>query len=284
MGGIYWLASYPKSGNTWFRTFLQNLMSVADTPTDINKLNTGSIASSRNWIDDVIGFDTSDLRQDEIESLRPHVYRWMCRGDGVAYHKIHDAYTHTGEGRPLVDDIATLGALYIIRNPLDVAPSYAGHRNCSIDDAIGSMGDPRHALARSQKALPDQLLQFVGTWSQHVISWVDAERLNVKVIRYEDMHATPDRTFGSAADFLGLDTDTERRRRAIDFSSFDIVAGQEARSGFRERPPQAERFFRKGVAGDWRESLTDAQVTRIIADHGIVMSRFGYLDAAMQPV
>ncbi len=284
MGGIFWLASYPKSGNTWFRTFLQNLASNEDTPAHINKLNTGSIASSRMWIDDVIGFDTSDLRQDEIESLRPHVYRWMCRGDGVTYHKIHDAYISTAEGHPLVDDVATLGALYIVRNPLDVAPSYASHRNCSIDDAISFMGDPEHALARSRKALPEQLLQFVGTWSQHVRSWVDAEGLNVKVIRYEDMHATPERTFGSAADFLGLEPDTGRRRRAIEFSRFDVVAAQEARSGFRERPPHAERFFRKGVTGDWRSSLTDAQVARIIADHGDVMSRFGYLDAEMQPV
>lgn len=284
MGGIYWLASYPKSGNTWFRTFLKNLTSNTDTPADINQLNTGSIASSRNWIDDVIGFDTSDLRQDEIENLRPHVYRWTHRSDEIAYHKIHDAYTYTVEGRPLVDDVATLGALYIIRNPLDVAPSYANHRNSSIDDAIGFMADPAHALARSRKALPDQLLQFMGTWSEHVISWVDAEKLNVKVIRYEDMHATPSQTFGSAADFLGLEPDADRRDRAIAFSSFDIVAEQESRTGFRERPAKAARFFRKGTAGDWRTTLTDAQVARIIADHGAVMSRFGYLDSASQPI
>lgn len=284
MGGIYWLASYPKSGNTWFRMFLKNLTSGSGKPIDINQLDTGHIASSRAWVDDVIGFDTSDLRQDEIENLRPHVYRWRYRGDNIGYHKIHDAYTYTARGRPLVDDIATLGALYIVRNPLDVAPSYANHRNSTIDEAISFMADPEHALARSQKALPDQLLQFVGTWSQHVVSWVDAKNLNVKVVRYEDMHDAPLQTFGAAADFLGLNADPERRSGAIEFSRFDEAAKQEELAGFRERPPKTGRFFRKGQAGDWRVSLTDAQVARIIADHGAIMSRFGYLDSASNPI
>ena len=91
MGGIFWLASYPKSGNTWFRSFLSNYMSDSDVPVDINRLNVGKIASQRLWIDEVIGFDTSDLTQDEITSLRPDVYRWKHVDDEVSFHKIHDA-------------------------------------------------------------------------------------------------------------------------------------------------------------------------------------------------
>jgi len=284
MGGIYWLASYPKSGNTWFRTFLKNFLSDSDQPADINELSTGQIASSREWVDDVIGFDTSDLHQDEIEALRPHVYRWNSASGPVGYHKIHDAYTLTRGGRPLVDDVATLGAVYIIRNPLDVVSSYANHYHCSIDDAITAMADPDHAIARSRKALSNQLLQFMGTWSGHVDSWTRAPDLKLMVIRYEDMHATPTTTFGDAVAFLGLDPDADRLQRAIAFSQFDVVAGQESVSGFRERPQRAERFFRKGQVGEWRSALTDAQTARVIADHGAVMSRFGYLDARHQPV
>ena len=55
MGGIYWLASYPKSGNTWFRAFLCNLQEDGEEPADINDLATGGIASARGWLDEVLG-------------------------------------------------------------------------------------------------------------------------------------------------------------------------------------------------------------------------------------
>ena len=38
MAGIIWLASYPKSGNTWLRAFLHNLLRDPGRPYDINKL------------------------------------------------------------------------------------------------------------------------------------------------------------------------------------------------------------------------------------------------------
>lgn len=285
MGGIFWLASYPKSGNTWFRSVLRTYMSGAEGPVDINALQTGQIASSRAWVDDVAGFDTADLTQTEIEDLRPHVYRWSAREyPETSYHKIHDAYRMTREGRPVVDDEASRGAVYIIRNPLDVAPSYAAHNGTDIDTAITRMGEHDHALARARKALPSQLLQVMGSWSDHVTSWVDAPDLALHLIRYEDMHARPEETFGGALAFLGLDRDDAVVARAVALCRFEKLAGQEAEHGFRERPHKAERFFRQGRAGGWREALSPEQVARIIADHGPVMERFGYLDVAGNPV
>ncbi len=284
MGGIYWLASYPKSGNTWFRAFLSNFLSDSGEPVSINRLSIGQIASQRLWIDEVLGFDTSDLTQEEITNLRPEVYRWKLAGGEVGYHKIHDAYTMTPEGRPLVDDIATVGALYILRNPLDVAPSYANHKGVGIDEAIAMMGDPAHALSRSDGALSQQLLQFTGTWSHHVRSWTEAPDLNVHVIRYEDMHAFPQRTFGSSISFLGLDPEPEQLERAIRFSRFDEMSRQERQSGFRERPVRAASFFRQGQSGDWRRTLSPQQVSRVIADHHEMMTRHGYLDSSGNPV
>lgn len=285
MGGIFWLASYPKSGNTWFRSVLRTYMNGADNPVDINALQTGQIASSRVWVDDVAGFDTADLTQAEIEDLRPHVYRWSAaEASETGYHKIHDAYRMTSDGHPIVGKEATRGAIYIIRNPLDVASSYAAHNGTDIDTAIMRMGDSTHALARAKKALPSQLLQTMGSWSDHVISWVDAPGLALHQIRYEDMLARPEDTFSGALAFLGQDRDPDRVARAVELCRFDTLARQEQEHGFRERPAKAERFFRQGRAGGWREELTDAQAARIIADHGPVMMRFGYLDTGGNPV
>lgn len=285
VAGIFWLASYPKSGNTWFRSVLSTCQSGAETPPDINALRTGQIASSRAWLDDVAGFDTADLTQTETANLRPHVYRWSAGNTtDIAYHKIHDAYRMTAEGQPIIDDEATLGAVYIIRNPLDVAPSYAAHNGTDIDRAITLMGDHDHAFARSKTALSAQILQMIGSWSDHVTSWVDAPRLALHVIRYEDMLARPEASFGRALEFLGFAQDANRVARAVDLCRFERMARQEAEHGFRERGVKAEQFFRMGRAGGWRDTLSETQVARIISDHGQVMHRFGYLDAQGHPV
>jgi hypothetical protein len=79
------------------------------------------------------GFDTADLTGAEIDDLRPHVYRWSAQENASAgYHQIDDTYHLTREGRPIVDDGATHEAVYIIRNPLDVAPSIAAHMGTAI--------------------------------------------------------------------------------------------------------------------------------------------------------
>lgn len=90
-GGLYWLASYPKSGNTWVRAFIANLTHTGPGAVDINALDTGAIASSRHWIEATLGFDTTELSHAEIDRLRPAVYRWCARhSTAPAYHKIHE--------------------------------------------------------------------------------------------------------------------------------------------------------------------------------------------------
>lgn len=284
MGGIYWIASYPKSGNTWFRTFLHNLWSNTDAPVEINELATGSVASSRSWIDNVVGFEVSDLTHEEIDRIRPDVYRWALQADEIGYHKIHDAYQIGADGVPLTSAEGTLGALYIVRNPLDVAPSFANHNRSSIDAAINLMGNSEGVLSGSRTRLHRQVRQVLKSWSGHVASWVEAPGLTCHVLRYEDMHATPQKSFGAAAAFLGLPHDAERVQRAVEFSAFEELSRQEAEKGFRERPPRIEKFFLNGKTGGWREKLTAEQVSRIITDHGPMMRRFGYLDAEGQPV
>jgi hypothetical protein len=263
---------------------LQACTVAPGTTLDINTLRTGQIASSRIWVDDVAGFDTADLTGAEIDDLRPHVYRWSAQENAsTGYHKIHDAYHLTREGRPIIDDAATRGAVYIIRNPLDVAPSFAAHMGTDIDTAIARMGDPGFALSRTAQGLSAQLCQWLGRWSDHVTSWLEAPGLSLHVMRYEDMLARPEDTFGAALAFLQQPADSERVARAVRLCRFEALARQEAAQGFSERSSKSERFFRQGRAGGWRDVLSTAQAARVVADHGPVMARFGYLDADGHP-
>jgi hypothetical protein len=285
--GIYWLASYPKSGNTWFRAFLQNLLQDAPEPVHINDLHTGQIASARGWIDETLGFDTADLYQHQIDQLRPAVYDWEAQHNQespYSYHKIHDACWQTTEQDWIISTQATAGVLYIIRNPLDVAISYANHNQCTIDQAINHLNRPRHTLCRYKgKKLTNQVEQRLGSWSEHVASWIDHPQIDTQIIRYEDMLHNSLATFTRAADYLQLTTETDTIAKAIRHANFDTLQAQEQAIPFKERPPQVTRFFRKGVVGDWQKQLSATQIQRIIEHHQPVMRRFHYLDAAGNP-
>jgi hypothetical protein len=283
--GLHWLASYPKSGNTWFRVVLRAYLDGADDEIDLNRLQTGLIGSSRLWVDDVVGFDTADLYPSEIDRMRPLAYRWYALQDGFGgYHKIHDAFLRNDDGAPLVDPQATNGAVYIVRNPLDIVPSLAAHLSITLDEAVDVMGNPDAALANTARGLNPQLRQRLCTWSGHVESWVDATEIPVHVLRYEDMHGTPRESFAAALAFLGLRGEDERVARAISLAGFDRLVHLETTRGFRERPASMARFFRSGRTGDWRSTLQERQVARIVSDHAPVMRRFGYLDKDGEPV
>lgn len=278
MNPIIWLASYPKSGNTWLRTFLANMLADNDDPAYINELRTGSIASARHPFDIHTGLEASDLTADEIDLLRPGVYRRMAElSSQTGFHKVHDAYTSNDAGEPLFPTDSTAGAVYLIRNPLDVAPSYAHHSALGIEWAVEVMGDSGHNMSDGPRRLQIQFRQKMGTWSDHVVSWVDDAPFPVEVVRYEDMHLDAENTFTRVARFMGLNDDAVAIRRAIEFSSFEVLQSQEREHGFAERNPRSESFFRQGRTGTWRETLTEDQAAAIINDHRDVMERFGYL-------
>lgn len=286
MKGIVWLASYPKSGNTWFRTFLTNFLRDADKPADINYLNGGPIASGRLPFDQAVGYDSGEMTHEEIDHLRPEVYlRQAQLAEETQYCKVHDAYTFLPNGRALIPAEATACALYFIRNPLDVAVSFAHHGgHARFDRTIRQMGNNQYSFCEVDATETLQLRQKLLTWSNHAQSWIDATGIRVLPIRYEDMKNDPQKTFGDAVRFVGLPDDAERIAKAVRFSDFKEVRAQEAKSGFSERTPRAQSFFRKGETGSWRESLTPEQAAKIISNHSEMMHRFGYLDANNEPI
>lgn len=277
-GNIVWLASYPKSGNTWFRIFLSNLYAENEEPVSINELHSTPIASSRSIFDDHTGVNASDLSATEIENLRPEVYLETSRlSDDILFQKVHDAWKITSSGKPLFPPEATRAVLYFIRNPLDVAVSFAHHSMIDPRKMIERMNDPGYAFCEKPVRIYNQLRQDLNTWSGHVQSWVDESGLPVRVLRYEDMKTRTYEEFTSALEFCGLTFPGEKIRKAIRNSDFRTLKELEEKEGFQEKPINMKSFFRKGESESWKEELSPAEVEKIRKDHAPVMKRFGYL-------
>lgn len=286
MANICWLASYPKSGNTWLRILLTNYLREDKAPADINKLDGGPIASARVWFDEWVGIEASALDDSLIESLRPGVYRCMAREESkTVYMKVHDSWGLTEKGEGLFPADVTKGVIYIVRNPLDMAASCANHWGVTVDKAVENLCNPEYALSRSLGGLADQLSQKMGTWSDHVISWLDVSGLPLQVVRYEDLLRDTQKYFGEVVRFCGLEYKEKRLQQAVLFSDFQELQLQEREKGFKERSTVApEAFFRKGKTGGWRQELSGVLVKRIIEVNGETMRRFGYLDENYQPL
>jgi aryl sulfotransferase len=282
VSGIYWLASYPKSGNTWLRVFLASFRSGRDEPVDINQLKSTPIATARSSFDEAVGVESSDLTHDEIDSLRPDVYEHIAsEAEEDLFIKVHDAFSMIGN-RALLGGPSIRGAIYIVRNPLDVAVSLAGHIGSSLDESIEHLNDPSYCFCGDSTWLAKQLRHRLLSWTDHVLSWVDAPRIRVHVMRYEDMRSQPEETFGAAAAFLGLPREPERIRTALRHSDLGALQRMEREHGFRERSPHAGTFFGPGLVGGYRGVLTPEQVAAVVQAHAPAMRRFGYLSEGGQ--
>ena len=272
---MVWLASYPKSGNTWFRAFLS---AMHNDSVDINTLRLAPMASSRKLFEQYSGLDSSDLTLDEVERLRPDVYRMFSEAcEARAYLKTHDAFTRTADHEWMFPAEVTWGAIYLVRNPLDVAVSFAHHRAASFPQTVRDLCDRDFVLSDGKRGLSVQLRQILLTWSGHVRSWLDSPN-RVHLMRYEDMKNDPFTTFKRAADFLELGKSDAEIKAAIEQCEFSRLQRQELESSFKLKPQTCASFFRKGIVGEGRECLEPQHIEELIDRHREVMQELGYLD------
>ena len=275
--GFVWLASYPKSGNTWLRTLLANLLVDSCEGVPLNALPFRFAVGTPRF-DDLAGVAAGDCTGDETDMLMPAFLRSNLATSNALpgsrlYRKVHSAYVPNRAGQALFPNDVTAGVIYIVRNPLDVAVSWAFHTGRSRARSVAFLNDARATLGGPHlNVLRERLLD----WSGNVRSWCAAP-FPVLVLRYEDMLADTVAELRRAVRFLRLEDMSEARlRRAVAHSSFARLRRIEERKGFVEKLQNVGRFFREGRAGSWREHLSAAQASLLVRQHWATMAAFGY--------
>jgi hypothetical protein len=276
MGNILWLASYPKSGNTWLRAFLANLVANRPTPLPLSELPQYCDDEARAGLYTAIaGRPSTELDIAQLCALRPVVQAGLAAAaQGTVFVKSHN-YWGGFEDHLLHNPRVTVGGIYVVRNPLDVAVSMTHHFGLGIEAAIDFLGNEDTATENE----PRWVSQLLGSWSTHVASWADIDHPAFLAVRYEDLIEKPAKPFARIAKLVGV-TDRARIERAIGHASFQTLARLERRDGFIEASEKTDaRFFRVGRAQQWRQVLSREQIGRIVERHREQMARFRYIPA-----
>lgn len=267
---IWWIASFPKSGNTLVRMFLNAY--VTRFPLDINAhYQYACIDQQPQWYQHVAPKPLSECHPAEIMYLRPAMLMHYCQviAPRDACFKTHNAAVEV-DGIPLIPTRLTKQAVYLVRDPRDVAVSYARHSGISIDRTIELMASNEHVGNRA-----GNIQDFILSWSSHVDSWLNVKSFPVALFRFEDIIADRKEAFRQLLPALGFRTiDPAAFNFALEQTDFANLRSQEQDSGFREA--KRGTFFHSGRAGQWHNALTSAQAERIEDNHRHAMQRAGY--------
>lgn len=274
---ITWLASYAKSGNTWVRLFLSRILLGDGWDMDRAQALIPHMLSvvqpRRDWGD--VDLTDAAVAREVAEMWIPIQRR--IRDSGKYLHrnttllKTHNAFV-TLEGRAFSDAEQSEKAVYIVRDPRDVLLSLSHHIDQPVEDCLNGLLNPFAMVLPDKDFVPE----FWGDWAAHYRSWRDFNLGPRLVLRYEDLLASPATTFRALLAFLDWPDEDAEIDAAIDAVLFDKLQKAEAEKGFVEAP-RDRKFFRRGVAGGWRDHPRQDFFRRIEDAFGDEMTALGYL-------
>lgn len=147
--------------------------------------------------------------------------------------------------------------VYLVRNPVDVIPSYAHHMGVSVEETWTRMKMDTF-MTRRDDSTP--CWELVSSWERHTRSWLEIARSpKMLLVRYEDMKRRPISTFRRVLEHLALPVDEELFLKALMWSDFTAMRNEEKdmESGYRESTDKGP-FFRRGEIGDGARAVPEA--------------------------
>ncbi|GAA4644399.1 sulfotransferase domain-containing protein [Pontixanthobacter gangjinensis] len=273
---IIWLASYPKSGNTWLRSLL-TAYCYPDDEFDINALIGQQDPFDRQLLDDHAGISSAEMSDRELIPYQAQLHRHLAQHAQPPYFiKTHSACRVSHDGTHLFPAEASAGAIYIVRDPVDVVPSLAHHEGRDFDWTIARMADAEAGLDIWPNKGGLMVPQFMSSWSVNAQSWLDQNQIPVHLLRYEDLHGDTERHFADVLRFCAIEIDQSRLLAAVERCRIDRLQSDETKSGFNERPSSERPFFRGGRIGDGHKKLSKEQKIEVREQHASAIEELGY--------
>ena len=258
---IIWLASYPKSGNTWVRTMIASLLYTEDGFFNFELIkNIPQFPDNKyfkEFTDDLANFDEVmkywRIAQDKINL-----------DNKVKFFKTHHLNCKINE-YSFTDKSNTLATIYIVRDPRSLVSSISNHFSKTINESKKFLLTPKFIGGKESKdrQKSNYIPTLLGTWSEHYKFWTMNNK-NLLLIKYEDLISDTESQLEKIVKFLEkfipIKTDKEKNYNIIKSTSFDQLKGMEKKGLFKEGivnkiSNEKVDFFRLGPKNKWEDNL-----------------------------
>ncbi len=256
---IIWLASYPKSGNTWVRSFLSAYYYSDDGKFNFKLLN------------NIKQFPSRDFFNRKILSVEDASDNWLIaqsriksKGE-VCFLKTHNVFG-AYKGKNFTTSEFTLGAIYIVRDPRNVITSLMNHYSLSENEALSMINSVYRNLRDENNPEDYSNYSFISSWANNFRSWKLSKSIETLIIKYEDLENNRFRTFKKIINFtdklmkLNNKIDFEKLKSSIESTNFDILKKKEELEGFEEaifsrKDGRTKSFFNLGSENNYKKLI-----------------------------
>ncbi len=283
---IIWLASYPKSGNTWVRSFLNSLLFNKDNKADLSELGKIDQYPKRSHFLNLVN---------EIDNIEELSSNWIKSQEILNYDKQIKLFkTHHAlcnyKNFFFTNDEVSLGVIHVVRDPRNVITSILYHfSKKNYSEAKDFLFDENKALGKkfdmNDPNVNRNIFTIISSWKNHYNSWKQFKK-NYILIKYEDLVQDPYGEFNKLSDYLSkilnLNFDETKIKSAIKSNSFENLKKMEKENGFAEAAKNKETgerkiFFNLGPKNNWEKLLDIEFKEDIEKEFKTEMCELGYI-------
>ena len=285
---IIWLASYPKSGNTFLRSLLTSYLLTEDGKFDEKKLKEINQFPNLSLFKN-LGIDTSD----DLQIVKNYV-KAQEKINSLDANKIRFIKTHSSlndiNGYKFTDLKNTLGVIYVVRDPRSVVRSYANHNQLSLEDATNRLLEFGATIGgiKGSDFGSNQIVTHMGSWSSNYNTWKEFKKTNsYLLVKYEDLVMDTKNTFLQVLNFIyklgnsKLEINNSKLKNTIETTTFESMQKLEKQKGFTESVIDDNgkniKFFKYGYKKNEKNILPQELKKKIETELKVEMNELGYL-------
>tara|TARA_B100000900_G_scaffold389922_1_gene383195 strand:+ start:1249 stop:2097 length:849 start_codon:yes stop_codon:yes gene_type:complete len=281
---IIWLASYPKSGNTWLRSILGSLLYTEDGIFDFKYLKKLKQFPGHMHLKEFIK-DPNDIH--EIKKF------WIVSQEKLNLNgKINILKTHQGNFKidqyPFTNNQNTLATIYIVRDPRNLVNSISNHFSISKEQSLRFITSPKFLKGKFENdgKTFSHIKVFLGNWGEHYKSWT-TNNDSLLLVKYENLISNPLKELNKIITFLkkymDINTNDLKNENILKSTSFENLRKMEIDGKFFENAHtktegrEKIRFFQQGKDNQWQNNLDENIVKQVETTFLNEMKELGYL-------